>query len=495
MFGFRDRERGTAVLHAGGELDFPAFNALLDSARRRLQACGARPGDRVATLLPNSLELLVAYYACLMEGLVVVPLSVRLSAREISDVLAHSGSRLVLVNADTSKRVPTTGGDVVPEPLLFDILPRRKLYVGAPPMEIPAWPEGHPAVLYYTSGSTGRPKGVLYTHGTLTRNCEVYGGGLGISESDRVVLCHCMASNFVFAQLTVPFLEAGATVQVADFGSVAQTLEAIRDGATFLSLIPWLGYRLVDAARPGDLAGNRLRVAQVGGDGVPPDYFRCFRAAFGIAPRQMIGMTETNTYATNPMVEGDLRLESCGRPLPGVAIEVRDAGGWPLPTGEQGEIWVRTPAAMAGYWRDPGLTHQTVVGGWVRTGDAGRLDGDGYLWFSGRIKHVIVCDGDNIHPREVEIEIMRHPDVRWACVFGVPEPRRGQVIAAAVVLKPSRRDLPLQELRGFLADRLAMEKVPSQLRVLEAFPHSRVGKLDRAALLDGCRTFALPETG
>lgn len=495
MFGFRDRERGTAVLHAGGELDFPAFNALLDTARRQLQASGARPGDRVATLLPNSLELLVAYYACLMEGLVVVPLSVRLSAREISDVLAHSGSRLVLVNAGTSKRVPTTGRDVLAEPMLFDKLPRRKPSVGASMMVVPEWPEGHPAVLFYTSGSTGRPKGVLYTHGTLTRNCEVYGGGLGVSASDRVVLCHCMASNFVFAQLTVPFLEAGATVQVVDFGSVAQTLEAIRGGATFLSLIPWLGYRLVDAAGPGDRTGNRLRVAQVGGDGVPPDYFRRFRAAFGIAPRQMIGMTETNTYATNPMVEGDLRLESCGRPLPGVAIEVRDPRGSPLPAGDEGEIWVRTPAAMAGYWRDPNLTRQTVVGGWVRTGDAGRFDEDGYLWFSGRFKHVIVCDGDNVHPREVEIEIMRHPDVRWACVFGVPEPRRGQVIAAAVVLNPSRRDLPLQELRGFLADRLAVEKLPSQLRVLGTFPQNRVGKLDRAALLDRCTALTFPETG
>ena len=156
--------------------------------------------------------------------------------------------------------------------------------------------------------------------------------------------------------------------------------------------------------------------------------------------------TETNCYTVNPMREEDIRIGSAGTSFPEVRVEIRDQSGAVLPLGEEGEIWVRTPAAMEGYWRDPEKTGECMVEGWIATGDLGYLDDEGYLWFSGRRKHVVICDGDNVHPREVEHEIIKHPGVARACVVGIPHPTRGETVGAAVVLEEPDVTLTLEDL-------------------------------------------------
>jgi acyl-CoA synthetase (AMP-forming)/AMP-acid ligase II len=497
MFGFLDLEDGVAVRHQHGVLTFREFGQLLGVLSARLDDIGLEPGDRVAAILPNSLELLAAYYACLLNGLVLVPINERLTPREAQRTMGHCEPRCLI----TTPRLAAEYGDLE-DGRSLSVLPLERVHAWVSDAErelpVPAprsWAPDHPAVLFYTSGSTGAPKGALYTHGTLIDNARVYGRGLGITKDDHSVLCHCMASNFVFAQLTVPLLDLGGTVEVVDFGSVEQTLDAVEGGATFLSLIPWFGFQLVEAGRARTMIPNRLRVSAVVGDRVPPSYFESFREVFGVIPSEQLGMTETNVYVTNPLVEGDLRLGSAGTALPEVEIEIRDPFGRAQPVHTEGEIWVNTPAAMKGYWRDPDRTREVMSEGWVATGDAGHLDEDGYLWYSGRIKQIIICDGDNIHPREVEHEIVRHPRVKQACVVGVPHETRGEVVAAAVILEDRSDVLSAEELTAFLRDRLTGVKIPRSLLILERFPQTANGKLDRKAIVESLVLAPSPSTG
>ena len=490
MFGFLDQEDGVAVRHQDGTLTYTEFSQLVRLLAAHLQEIGLEPGDRVAAILPNSLELLVSYYAAFLNGLVFVPINERLTEREVRAIVGHCGPRCLI----TPPGLAAQYGDLEDEGSLTVLaLDRVHSWVGDAAHELPVpaspdWARDHPAVLFYTSGSTGAPKGVLYTHGTLIDNARVYGRGLGMTRDDHSVLCHCMASNFVFAQLTVPLLDMGGTVEIVDFGSVEQTLDAVDGRATFLSLIPWFGFQLIEAARDRMMTPNRVRHSAVGGDRVPLSYFESFREAFGVIPSEHLGMTETNVYVCNPLVEGDLRLGSVGTALPEVDLEIRDPTGRAQPVHTEGEIWVRTPAAMDRYWQDPEKTREVMSAGWVATGDAGHLDEDGYLWYSGRLKQIIISDGDNIHPREVEHEIVRHERVKQACVVGLPDETRGEVVAAAVLLEDCSDALSAEELAEelavFLRDRLTDVKIPQRLVVLERFPQTTNGKLDRRAIVE-----------
>jgi long-chain acyl-CoA synthetase len=292
-----------------------------------------------------------------------------------------------------------------------------------------------------------------------------------------------MATNFVFAQLTAPFLDLGGTVEVVDFGSADQTLKAIERGATFLSLIPWFGYQLIEAGRRRPPSLNRLRACAMGGDRIPLGFFDEFREVFGILPREHLGMAETNVYVVNPPEEDRIKVGSVGLPMPDAEVEVRGPQGKRLPIGAEGEIWVKALTLMEGYWEDPDLTEAVLVDGWFGTGDLGHLDEDGYLWFSGRARHLIVCDGDNIHPREIEHEIARHPRVEQACVVGVPDRRRGETVGVALTPEGPDFDLGLEELASYLEHRLTEVKIPKSLVVLKALPETVNGKVDRRAVL------------
>lgn len=485
MLEFMQRD-GCTIVHRHGRLGSRDFARLVAALAERLKARGIPAGARVAAYLSNSPELLVTYYACLRHGWVIVPINERLGARAVQTILAHSDASCIVTAPGFTPAVAPLGRHVLVIDRIDTWLPDSTC-TGTEPGE--PWPDEHPAVLFYTSGSTGVPKGVLYSYGTLRRNARLFAGGLRVSAEDHVVLCHCMSSNFVFAQLTVPFLDAGATVEIVEFGNVEQTIHAIERGATFLSLIPWFGYQLIDVAAGRRIVPNRLRMCLVGGDRVPLDFFARFRAAFGIVPAEQMGMAETNTTLVNPLVNGDLRLGSAGVPLPGVEVQIRSSDGRVLPAGGEGEIWVKTSGAMARYWNEPELTRETIRHGWVATGDIGYRDGDGYVWFTGRAKQILVVDGDNIHPRSIERVIAEHPRVKRVYVIGLPHPTRGASIAAAVVLRTG--DLTQPELAAFLEGLIAPNMIPSYVLVLDELPKNEAGKIDRSALV---RAFTAAQT-
>jgi long-chain acyl-CoA synthetase len=490
MFGFLEKNEGIAVRHQQGSLTFQEFRQLLDLLGTRLLGLGVSPGDRVALLLPNSLELLAGFYACLLQGLVAVPINERLTPREVTRILDHSDPRCILTSPREAGRWEQAGLELAGEGGKRSVLAMEGIHrwLDEGPSEwvepeLPTWPNHQPGILFYTSGSTGSPKGVLYSHRTLRENSELYGRGMGMTPDDHSVLCHCMASNFVFAQVTVPVLDRGGTVEVVDFGNVEQTLNAIEAGATFLSLIPWFGFELITAAAERPTRANRLRACAVGGDRVAKSFFQEFAGTFGIVPQEHLGMTETNTFVCNPPAGRGMRIGSVGKPFPGAHVEIRGRNGAVLGPGMEGEIWVSSPGGMEGYWNDPERTAEVMRDGWIATGDSGYMDSDGYLWYAGRIKQIIICDGDNIHPKEVEQEILEHSLVARTCVVGVPHPIRGEVVGAAVVLKDPGSSLALEAMVEFLGDRLTEVKLPKYLVTLEEFPQMANGKVDQREVL------------
>lgn len=449
---------------------------MVADAAHKLRLAGLDPGDRVLLFLPNSLELLVYYYACLADGLISVPVNVRQAPEEIRSICRDSVPALA-VCSEMSRAA-------LPERLQIRILVADRIVEpGVPPgaAQFPQWPGHHPAALFYTSGSTGAPKGVLYSHATLRNNSQMCREHYRLTPEDRSVLCHCMAHNFVFSQLCVPLLDAGGCVDITGFGDVAQTAEAIKDGASILKLIPWFAMNLFRYCEEQHIRPPRLRLIMVGGDRVPDDVFEHGRRVMGVGISQNIGMTETNTYSTDLAGSDMSKQGSLGLPLPGVEIDIRDENGASCSQGVKGQIWVRSPANMVAYWRNETATRKTLVNGWVATGDSGHFDGDRVLWFDSRIRHIIIRDGDNIYPAEVERAIARHPAVERVAVVGIPDPAHGESVAAVVVSKPGA-ELDFSALKDFLAPLISPSKIPGDWLRSERLPLGHNGKVDYAEL-------------
>ena len=270
------------LVHQHGKLRRWQFRELIQLQVTKLEQSGLVPGDRVLLALPNSLELMVSYYACLASGLVSVPVNDRLAPGEVFRIIGHCNPGLIISSPGLSRHFG-----------FAESAPQCQLYLAEHlHKEIPespltgtadlVWPDQHPAVIYYTSGSTGEAKGVLYSHQTLRNNSRIYRQQFSLCAGDRSVLAHCMAHNFVFAQNTVPFLDAGGSVHITDFGNLEQTAAALESGAGFLSLIPWFGIALLEYCEKHQTRTDGLRVCLFGGDRVPSRIFRDCQRVFNI---------------------------------------------------------------------------------------------------------------------------------------------------------------------------------------------------------------------
>jgi acyl-CoA synthetase (AMP-forming)/AMP-acid ligase II len=224
------------------------------------------------------------------------------------------------------------------------------------------------------------------------------------------------------------------------------------------------------------------RCCTAGGDLVPPDLHHRFRRAAGFDLTELCGMTEALSYVTNPPF-GEKRLGSVGKPTARTRIRLVDEQGGDVPDGQAGEILVPSPAVMVGYWNDPAATAAALRDGWLFTGDLARRDADGYYWFVGRKKEIIIRGGSNISPLEVEEVIDEHPAVHLSCVVGVPDPHLGEIVAAYVALRGDVTPSPTAtELRQFVAGRIAAYKVPERITILDELPLNSTGKVDRKKL-------------
>ncbi len=479
----------TALAHAGGAVS----HAELDERSRRFAAFlasrGVARGDRVAILLPNLPEFAVAYFGAIAAGAVAVPVNTRLSPPEVAYVLGDSAAAVLVT---TAARLGALGGLEAPG------APRCRVVVGgevpgavafgtaleAPPRPAPAEVEpGDAATLLYTSGTTGFPKGAMISHANALFNAASCLATLGYREDDvglvSVPLFHVTGLH---SQL-VALLALGASVVLQEEYDTRRMLELVSSHrVTALFFVPAI-YKLVTLR--DDLAAydlSRVRVAAYGGAPMDPETVQALQRILSAELHNCYGLTESSSLATVLPAELALsRADSVGRAVPGTEAEVRDPSGARLPPGEAGELYLRGPNVVQGYWGAPEKTAQAIQGGWLRTGDVARIDRDGLVVILDRIKDMINRGGEKIFGLEVENVLYAIPGVAEAAVVGVPHPVFGEVPAAFVAPLPGA-SLDPEAIRRHCAARLADFKVPVAVRFVEKLPRNPGGKVLKQAL-------------
>jgi acyl-coenzyme A synthetase/AMP-(fatty) acid ligase len=438
--------------------------------------------------MPNRPELIVHYLACFKAGLVATPLNYRFLAPEIDHALAVSEARALLAHVEREEdlaasqfvqRLPigtiSYGARTGAGPAF------EHLIEGERPGSLPTSPSpATPAVIFFTSGSTGRPKGVTHTHQTLGWMLATAAAGLELSPDDLLLagssLSHVGAFYVSFAALA-----AGASVIVAHTFDADELLPLLReDRPTVLSMLPSALFALTrdHAAGHDDFAS--LRLCRGAGDTVSAELEREFTALSGFAIDEAYGLTEVGLVTVSPP-SGRIKLGSVGQVVPAVSLSIRDDDGEELPPGSEGRLWISTPSATVGYWDDPAATEAAFRDGWLDSGDVMRVDDEGYFSFCGRKKQIIVHDGSNICPQEVEGALVEHPRVASAGVIGVHDLVHGENVRAYITLTDGTERPTSQELIQFARSRVGY-KAPEEIVVLDEMPLTATGKMDRTTL-------------
>lgn len=455
-----------------------------------LAAAGLEEGDRVAVLLPNCLESVACYLACFRMGFVVVPLDYQYHPLQIGYALGHSGASILIVHqgrmagldeAGVPGSVPRVvvvgGGSVSGNRRPFEALlgAARLLPVAAPH-------DDSPAVMIYTSGTTSRPKGVVLSHGAIATGIRKYLSRVILTPDDVSLISSAISRPLALRCQLLPTLWTGGRVSLLERFTVGDYVNVLRrsPAKTFLTLTPAAMGQLVTNPDFRACDFSRLRLCLAGGDQVPVRLLESFARLTGVPVTEQCGSTETGPYAMNPPF-GRKKPGSIGLPLHGVQVAVVDEHGDDVPTGTIGDVRVCGPGIMDGYWNDSAMTRKTLRKGWIETGDLGRFDEDGYLWFMGRKKDVIVRGANKVAPLEVEAALSRHPAVRESCVIGVPDPLWGEVPHAHVILESGIKADP-EELRLFVKNQLAEFMVPAQVHLIGEMPYKGPGKIDRELL-------------
>ena len=479
---------GLALISADTRWTWRTLDDLSDRLAVGLLGLGLNPGDRVASLMPNRPALVVHYLACFKAGLVATPLNYRYMAPEIDHALAVSEARALLAHAEREEDLAASqlarqlplgtisyGGKPAAGPA-FDELIEGEAPSSPPPPPSPA----APAVIFFTSGSTGRPKGVTHTHQTLGWMFATAAAGLELSPRD-LLLAGSSLSHVGAFYLSFAALSTGAGVIVPRTIDGDELLPLLReDRPTVLSMLPSALFALTrdHGARHDDFAS--LRICRAAGDTVSAELEREFTALSGFVIDEAYGLTEAGLVTVSPP-SGRIKLGSVGQVVPAVSLSIRNDDGQELPVGSEGRLWIKTPAATVGYWDDPGATEAAFSHGWLDSGDVMRADDEGYFCFCGRKKQIIVHDGSNICPQEVEGALLEHPGVANAGVIGIHDLIHGENVRAYITLAEGTARPASQGLIQFARARIGY-KAPEEIVVLDQMPLTVTGKLDRTSL-------------
>jgi fatty-acyl-CoA synthase len=479
----------TALRFDGADLTYADFAERIDRGAAILAELGVGNGDRVAFLGLNNPISLVLLFACARLGAMLVPLNWRLAPPEHAWMLADCTPRVLVVEpaflghaAAFQGRIPST----------------RLISLGAPPttgwlswvaLRTPERPapragaEDSPVLLCYTSGTTGVPKGVVLTQHALSWNSVNSAHLHDLTSEDRILttlpLFHVGGLNIQ----TTPALHAGASVVLhARFDPVA-TIDAIEsERITLAVLVPAQLVAMMETARWQAVDLSSLRMIVTGSTIVPEAFVRKVGAR-GVPVVQVYGSTETCPIAGYVRVEDWARKAgSAGLPALHCELRVVDGEGRELPSGRDGEILVRGPNVMTGYWSAPERTREALEDGWYRSGDIGHFDDDGYLFVASRKTELIISGGENVYPAEVERILLESPSIEDACVIGRPDERWGEIVVAAVVLKPGAQ-LSAADVAALFHKRIARYKHPREIHFVPSLPRSALGKVQRHQVL------------
>jgi long-chain acyl-CoA synthetase len=457
----------------------------LDEASARvaglLHERGLKPGDRVGLMMPNVAEVPVVYYGVLRAGGVVVPMNPLLKAREVAYYLGDSGAGLIFAwhaFADQARGgAEQAGADliVVDGASFPDLLASAAL-----DDQVVSRDNEDTAVILYTSGTTGHPKGAELTHGNLLSNTEVARADITRVSPDDVIFGGLPLFH-VFGQ-TVALnvaVASGACLTLLPRFDAGHALRIIAEHrVTVFEGVPTMYVALLHQPDRADYDTSALRMCISGGAALPVQVLREFEEAFGVPVLEGYGLSETSPVASFNHPGRERKPGSIGTPIRDVQMRVVDREDHEVPRGEVGEIVIRGPNVMKGYWNRPEATAEAIRDGWFHSGDLARVDEDGYFYIVDRKKDLIIRGGYNVYPREIEEVLYEHPAVAEAAVIGLPHPALGEEVGAAVALKPGAV-ITAGELRDYVKSQVAAYKYPRHVWIVDALPKGATGKIQK----------------
>ena len=466
----------TALARDGRLLTFRALHTRVEGIAATLTSHGFGVGDRLALLLPNGPDYIELIYACSMLGVIAVPLNTRLSTTEIDRVLEDARPRGIVRHSSLA----------VPEVQLSwqQVIDEQPLSISTDTVPKVFYDPEAVLGLIYTSGTTGRPKGVMVTHANVLADIHNFNYWMRYTEGGTYL--HA-APIFHIADFPSMFAAPafGATqITIPKFSAQTFCETVVRERVTHTVLVPTMINLLTQFpdAKKYDLSS--LQVLAYGGSPMAPELVHRTRE---LVPKvkliQVYGLSETGFLTgLQDHEHTEDKLMSCGRPCPGVDLQVTDTSGKQVDAGQAGELIVRGANVMRGYWNDREETAAVFRDGFFRTGDIGQQDAAGYFFILDRLKDMIVTGGENVYSGEVEAVIYAHPAVREAAVFGVPDPQWGELVMACVVLKPGAT-LKADDLIAFCRRSLASYKIPRRIEFSDAdLPKSTSGKVLKRTL-------------
>jgi HIP---CoA ligase len=494
-------EDGTVTTYAMLERQVAGLGAhLLD--------LGVEPGDRVAILAPNCTAWIVAACAAQSIGAIMVPINTRFKGPEVRYVLERARVAVLFtvgafLGTHLAQMVSDACGGIGEGCPLRD-LPHLKAMVRLDQLELPletpdpvqlarfeaaaarVTPE-MTADLMFTSGTTGMPKGAMHGHGQALWMTALWSHANDLGPDDRMALVNPFFHSFGYRSGWVAALMGGMTLwPLASFDAGALLALIERERITQLSGAPTVFFSLMQHSDFARRDISSLRSGHTGGAKTPPDIIRAgfdtlgfdiFLTSYG--QTEATAMISTN-YPGDPL---EAIIQTVGRPIPGTQVRLIGPDGDDVPEGEQGQLIVRGPNVMQGYFDDPEQTAKTIIDGWLHTGDVARMDKDGRLRILDRLKDVVIVGGFNAYPAEIEIMMAAHPDIAEVAIIGLPDERMGEVTAACIVPRPGVK-ITLEELVPWCRERMANYKVPRHLFIMDDMPRTPIGKIQKFQLRD-----------
>jgi long-chain acyl-CoA synthetase len=477
-----------AILFPDRQVSLHEVDTASDRVAAALLAQGVGKGDRIGLYCINSDSFAVAYLAIQKAGGVVVPVNLLFSPREIAYVLNDAGAKGLLYHAALAEPVEQFAPQVASLDFLVSIggMPVATDHLRFEdwldiPGEAPAVrfdPAQDLAAILYTSGTTGHPKGAMLTHQNLVSNTRSVVRALRLRPGeDRLLVVLPMFHSFAATVgLLTPLLHGLALAPVPKFepGLVSEVIDAV--AATVFLGVPSM-YNLVLRLPDEQTAKWRsIRFGVSGGAAMPVELMQRFEQRFGFPILEGDGPTECSPVTCVNPPDGVRKPASVGLPVPDVAMAILDDAGAPLPAGEIGEICVRGPNVMKGYWNLPEATAESFFGDWLRTGDLGYIDADGYVFMVDRKKDMIIVNGMNVYPRIIEEALFRHPDVAEAAVVGEPHASHGEIVVAHVVPREGS-GLDAAAVKAWCRDELGRHELPRKVILRDGLPKNATGKV------------------
>ncbi len=492
------RPNAIALSFEGRDTNFAQFEALTNRVANALTASGLKPGDRISYVGKNSDHYFEVVIGAAKAGVVMAPVSWRLAPPEIAFIVDDADAQILFYGPEIAPVIRQIRGD----------LPKVQAFVAMEPTaeeeSYEAWRDRAPAeapthaakasdvaLQLYTSGTTGRPKGAMLTHHNLlgSRRAAME-ADLGWNQwsAEDVSLVAMPVSHIGGTGWGIVGLLNGAKGLVArEFDPTRVIDYIVKDRVSQMFMVPAALQFVVRQPGAREQVYGKMRTILYGASPIPLDLLRECMDVFGCGFCQQYGMTETTgTIVYLPPEDhdpaGNTRMRGAGKAMPGVELRIIDADGNVLPPGVTGEVASRSVANMAGYWKRDDATAATIdADGWLRTGDAGYLDEDGYLFIQDRVKDMIISGGENIYPAEVESAIYGHPGVAEVAVIGVPDDKWGEAVKAIVVRKPGQDPSP-DEIIAFARSRIAAFKTPKSVDFIDVLPRNASGKILRREL-------------